>query len=138
MRNSTEMRIEKETLCEDHMLNEINIRDLVQKGLLAMHRAVGSYLFSIPNCGEFAKEFVTAKNTLLAAIRKSKFGELHQSELERRSLLKSQRLPFAYVVFELIGSNHVQRYIMIIIIKNDYYFSCVEIYGYLRYMRTHL
>jgi hypothetical protein len=109
LKSTTEVRIEKEALKEDHMLNEMNIRDLVQKGLLAMHRAVGSYLFSIPNCGEFAKEFVAAKALLCNAIRRSKFGELHQSELERRSLLRNVRLPFAYVVYELIGSNSVQR-----------------------------
>lgn len=105
---TTENRIGKDELKEEHLLNEANIRDLIQKGLLAMHRTAGSYLLSIPNCGEFAKDFSTGKRILLKFICKSKFREILQSELERRPLPRENRLPFQYYVLDIIGSNAVE------------------------------
>lgn len=106
--STTENRIQKDELKEEHLLNEANIRDLIQKGLLAMHRTVGSYLFSIPNCGEYAKDFACGKRLLLQFIRKSKFRECLQSELENRPLGRDNRLPVQYYVLEIIGSNSVE------------------------------
>lgn len=96
---------------KDHLseFTDDDIKELVQNGLLANHRAVGNYLLSIPNAGLFVKSFVEARKAVLRMMKTTKFGEILKSDLEKKKLPTNIKLCMEYVLLDFIGSDRVQR-----------------------------
>ena len=83
---------------------------LVQNGLLATnHREIGSWLLSVPNAGLFVKSFLASRNAIFRMFRSTKFSEIQELELLKKSLPKKLKIEMEYMVLDVIGSDSVQR-----------------------------
>lgn len=101
-------QITSEQLKNEYHFNEDNISELIRTGLLARHRTVGTFLFSIPNAGEFIKSMDSGKKSILSVINKSKYKEISKSSLLKRKFPKDMKFSVEYHVYDLIGSDLVQ------------------------------
>lgn len=95
-------------LKNEYQFTEDQIKELVHNGVLAVHRTVGSWLLSLPNCGHFYKTFTAGRNALLSMIKRTKYHEVNRTELFARKLPKDVQLGIAYHVLDLIGGDFVQ------------------------------
>lgn len=87
-------------------MKEENISELIQQGVMTA-RDVGCYWLSIPNVGEFVKTFLYGRRATLQYIRRTKYKELLQSELEKRKLPRKAQLSILYHIYDIIGSDSV-------------------------------
>ncbi|XP_015795849.1 serine/threonine-protein kinase 19 [Tetranychus urticae] len=95
-------------LREEYQFSDDQIKELVHNGVLAVHRTVGSWLLSLPNCGHFYKIFTAGRNALLSMIKRTKYHEINRTELFNRKMPKDVQLGIAYHVLDLIGGDFVQ------------------------------
>ncbi|KAG8226234.1 hypothetical protein J437_LFUL006336 [Ladona fulva] len=102
-----DVSVDKEVLQQDYKLSEEDIRTLMNVGLLVV-RSVGSYWLSFPNAGEFMKHFIKGRASLTRLIRKCKFSEILQPELEKRQLDKTAKFGIKYHISDLIGGDIVE------------------------------
>ncbi|XKL63411.1 hypothetical protein PGB90_005775 [Kerria lacca] len=87
--------------------SEKDIRCLVNAGLLILNET-NIFWFSFPSAGIFMRKFIKGRQTLINIIKKRKFGEILQSELEKLPTLKSVQLPVKYLIHDLVGGNFVK------------------------------
>lgn len=80
--------------------------ELIQQGVLAA-RDVGCYWLSIPSVGEFIKTLVYGRRLTLQHIKRTKYKELLQSELQQRKLPPKAQLSMLYHIYDIIGSDLV-------------------------------
>lgn len=113
--NNSSMTYTSNQLKEDYEFSEDNIKKLVQIGTLAIHRTVGNWLLSIPNCGIFYKTFVAGRRALINMIRRTKFNEMSRTELLLKKPLKDVKFPTFYHILDLLGADYVQRFVVKII-----------------------
>ncbi|XP_069762089.1 inactive serine/threonine-protein kinase 19-like [Narcine bancroftii] len=97
---------------EDQMLKQFSFRDqeitqLVNAGVLTV-RDIGSWWLAIPGAGRFVKYFVKGRKTLLGMIRKTKYNEVLQSELESRKVTSAVKMGIQYHVHDIIGAEMVK------------------------------
>ncbi|XP_072916215.1 inactive serine/threonine-protein kinase 19-like [Hemitrygon akajei] len=97
---------------KDQMLKEFSFRDqditqLVNAGVLTV-RDVGSWWLAIPGAGRFVKYFVKGRKTVLGMIRKSKYNEVLQSELETRKVTSAVKMGIQYHVHDIVGAELVK------------------------------
>ncbi|XP_078414943.1 winged helix repair factor 1-like isoform X2 [Cetorhinus maximus] len=97
---------------EDKMLKDFSFRDqeitqLVNAGLLTV-RDVGSWWLAIPGAGRFVKYFVKGRKAVLGMIRKSKYNEVLQSDLETRKVTSTVKLGIQYHVHDIVGAELVK------------------------------
>ncbi|XP_067881946.1 inactive serine/threonine-protein kinase 19-like isoform X2 [Heterodontus francisci] len=97
---------------KDKMLKEFSFRDqeitqLMNAGLLTV-RDVGSWWLAIPGAGRFVKYFVKGRRAVLGMIRKSKYNEVLQSDLETRKETSTVKLGIQYHVHDIIGAELVK------------------------------
>jgi len=81
--------------------------DLVSAGLLTL-RSAASFWLSFPNAGEFMKTYLKGRKSVLRTIRKCKFSETLQFELEQRKVEKSAKLGMLYHIHDIIGAELVK------------------------------
>ncbi|CAG2065412.1 unnamed protein product, partial [Timema podura] len=98
-----DVSVEKRFLREELGLLEQEISDLVGCGLLTL-RSAASYWLSFPNSGEFLRTYFKGRKSVLRTIKKSKFSEILQPELEDRNLDKSVKLGIKYHIHDFIGA----------------------------------
>ncbi|KAI1301592.1 Serine/threonine-protein kinase 19 [Halotydeus destructor] len=72
--------------------------------LVTNHRAIGTWLFSIPNAGLFIRELVDARKTLVKIFKSTKHNEIFKNELRKKKLPKKLQIGLDYVLLDLIGS----------------------------------
>ncbi|XP_014667756.1 PREDICTED: serine/threonine-protein kinase 19-like [Priapulus caudatus] len=99
------------SLTRDDMINELGfqeneIKDLFKAGLLAV-RDVGSWWLSVPGAGTFMKSHLRGRKAILLMIRKCKYKEILQKELEARKLPKAAKLGISYHIHDVIGADLV-------------------------------
>ncbi|XP_072125292.1 inactive serine/threonine-protein kinase 19-like isoform X2 [Mobula birostris] len=97
---------------KDQMLKEFSFQDqeitqLVNAGVLTV-RDVGSWWLAIPGAGRFVKYFVKGRKTVLGMIRKSKYNEVLQSELETRKVTSAVKMGIRYHVHDIVGAELVK------------------------------
>ena len=83
---------------------------LVRHGVL-LPRDVGkmkSWWFAIPGISPFVKSLIKGRSTVQQMLKRSKFKEMLQSELEARKLGVS-KLSMPYHIHDLIGSDLLER-----------------------------
>ncbi|KAK7788760.1 hypothetical protein R5R35_013292 [Gryllus longicercus] len=99
--------IEKSILKNNFSLSDSCISELMNCGLLAA-RSITSFWFSFPNAGEFMKTYLRGRKSVIRTIRKCKFSEILQNELEQRKLEKQAKLGMKYHIHDIIGAELVQ------------------------------
>ncbi|XP_071496385.1 inactive serine/threonine-protein kinase 19-like [Diadema antillarum] len=97
----------RQTLCDVHGFKDQEIGQLVNAGLLTA-RDVGSWWLSIPGAGVFMKNFSKGREAVLRAIRKSRYREILQKELEGRKLQAVKKLGMMYLIHDIIGAELVR------------------------------
>lgn len=96
----------KTVLVNTYGMKEENISELIQQGALT-GRDVGCYWLSVPRIGEFVKTLVYGRRTVLQHIKRTKYKEILQSELQERKLPPKVLLGMLYHVYDIIGSDLV-------------------------------
>jgi len=102
----TDISLTRETLLNQFNFKEEEITDLMKAGLLTL-REVGSWWLAIPGAGEFMKSYVRGRKAVLLMIRKCKYGEVLQKELETRKLPKIAKLGMLYHIYDIVGAELV-------------------------------
>ncbi|XP_072021535.1 inactive serine/threonine-protein kinase 19-like [Amphiura filiformis] len=85
-----------------------DITHLLRGGALNV-RDVGSWWLAVPGAGLFIKNLVKGRESLVRTIRKSKYKEMLQSELEARKLQAVKKLSMQYHMHDIIGAELVTK-----------------------------
>lgn len=96
----------RDVLLKQYLLKEENISELVQNGILTT-RDIGCYWLSIPQVGDFVRTFLLGRKTVLQCIRRTKYKEILQHDLEQRKFQKTMQLGNLYHIYDLIGADLV-------------------------------
>ncbi|XP_076336658.1 winged helix repair factor 1-like [Tachypleus tridentatus] len=96
----------KNWLQEELKFQKEDISKLMYLGLLNV-RDIGSWWLAIPRAGEFMKAFLQGRKAVLQILRRSKYKEIFQTELENRNLPKKAKLGMKYHIFDIIGAELV-------------------------------
>ncbi|XP_067673643.1 inactive serine/threonine-protein kinase 19-like [Haliotis asinina] len=107
VKNCNDVSLDKDTLMKDFRFKDEEITQLVKSSVLTV-RDVGSWWLSIPNAGVFMKNFMRGRKALLTMIRKCKYREILQQDLEQRKWPKLARLGILYHIHDVIGSDLVE------------------------------
>ncbi|XP_049778456.1 serine/threonine-protein kinase 19-like isoform X1 [Schistocerca cancellata] len=102
-----DVSIDKSVLQKKFTLSEHDIRFLFGCGLLTL-RSASSFWFSFPNAGDFMKTYLKGRKAVLATIKRSKFSEILQPELEQRKLKKSEKFGMVFYIYDIIGADLVE------------------------------
>ncbi|CAL8138240.1 unnamed protein product [Orchesella dallaii] len=100
--------ISKEALLKKWKFKEDEVRQLVNSGYLGVQEG-GDYCVSLPAAGEFIKMYEKGKKAVMNAIKKAKFGEILQKDLEQRPMKKTAPLGVSYHIFDLVGSGEAVK-----------------------------
>lgn len=100
-------------------VSSIELKDgcsaLVRHGVL-LPRDVGkanrSWWFGIPGVSPFIKSLIKGRNAVQQMVKRSKFNELLQSDLETRKLCVS-KLVMEYHIHDLLGCDQLERLVFI-------------------------
>eukprot|EP01147_Barroeca_monosierra_P007478 gene7478-554_t len=88
--------------------NEFDIIQLVRAGILNIKRGEHKLLaLSIPSMGLFVRDLMAGREQLLKVIRRKKYKECLQSELQHQKM-KSSRLPISYHILDAMGLPQIQ------------------------------
>nr|XP_054763251.1 serine/threonine-protein kinase 19-like [Lytechinus pictus] len=98
----------RQMLCDVHRFKDKEITMLVNAGMLTV-RDVGSWWLSIPGAGIFMKNFSKGRQSVLRAIKKSKYREILQKDLEERKLQGVKKLSMMYHIHDIIGAELVTK-----------------------------
>lgn len=86
---------------------------LVRHGIL-LPRDVGknkSWWFGIPGISPFVKSLIKGRSAVQLMMKRSKFNEVLESELESRKLSVS-KLGMKYHIHDLVGSDYLERSVL--------------------------
>ncbi|XP_028395258.1 serine/threonine-protein kinase 19-like [Dendronephthya gigantea] len=100
-----DVSVSTKTLSQENKIGEADITVLVNSGLLQC-RDVGSWWLGIPGAGVFMKNFTRGRQTILRMIRRRKFKEILQRDLESYKL--NSKLGIQYHIYDIIGAELVQ------------------------------
>lgn len=103
---TSDLSLSKDTLLKDFITKESDITEIMKAGLLTA-RDVGSWWLAIPRAGEFMKCYIRGRKATLLMIRKSKYSEILQQELETRKLPKVAKLGMLYHIHDIVGAELV-------------------------------
>lgn len=87
--------------------SENEIKELIQMGLLAVHRMVGKFLISLPGAAQFINSHTIGRKALTRIIRSSKFGEVLEVELLRRKVPQASRFDMNHFLLDMSGSSEI-------------------------------
>ena len=99
--------INKQDVMDSHGFIDEEITQLVNAGVLTV-RDVGSWWLAIPEAGLFTKNLLRGRKAILTMIRRCKYHEILQRELESRKLPKAAKLGIAYHIHDIIGASLVE------------------------------
>jgi len=100
-----DINVDKSTLAQSGF-SENDIKGLVQDCLLTV-RSATTYWFCFPGAGEFMKCYIKGRQAIISAIKKSKYQQILQNELESRNMKKTVQLGVAYHIHDIIGADLV-------------------------------
>ena len=92
-------------------LNHVSLCSVLVRYGILLPRDVGknkSWWFGIPGISPFVKSLVKGRSTVQQMMKRSKFNEVLQSELESRKLSVS-KLGMLYHIHDLVGSDMLER-----------------------------
>ncbi|KAI9562426.1 hypothetical protein GHT06_013396 [Daphnia sinensis] len=100
-----EISVEKAVLANAGF-TETDIKTLINNCLLTV-RTSTTYWFVFPGAGEFMKAYTKGRQNIIHLIRKSKYQQILQNELEQRDMRKTVQLGIRYHVHDIIGADLV-------------------------------
>ncbi|XP_048758277.1 serine/threonine-protein kinase 19-like [Ostrea edulis] len=107
IRKYTDVCINKDTLMNDFNFTDSEITQLVKASVLTV-RGVGNWWIALPNAGIFMKCFLRGRKAMLTMIRKCKYREILQNDLEQRKWPKLCKLGLQYHMHEAIGADLIK------------------------------
>ncbi|XP_048465320.1 serine/threonine-protein kinase 19 isoform X1 [Rhincodon typus] len=107
LNSCTDIGFNKDKMLKEFSFHDQEITQLVNAGLLTV-RDVGSWWLAIPGAGRFVKYFVNGRKAVLRMIRKSKYNEVLQSDLEARKVTSTVKLGIQYHVHDIVGAELVK------------------------------
>ncbi|KAI0242430.1 Serine/threonine-protein kinase 19 [Lamellibrachia satsuma] len=102
-----DVSLNKQTMLYDFNFKDEDITQLVKACVLTV-RDVGSWWVAIPGAGLFMKSFLRGRKAILTMIKKCKYKEILQTELEVRKLPKIARLGTTYHIHDIVGAELVE------------------------------
>ncbi|ESO84784.1 hypothetical protein LOTGIDRAFT_196439 [Lottia gigantea] len=109
LKTCKDISVDTETLMKDYLFTDKEITHLVISSILTA-RDIGSYWISIPNAGFFMKTFMKGRKVILTMLRRCKYKQILQTEMEQRKWPKLARLGIMYHISDIIGGDLVQRH----------------------------
>ncbi|XP_003964682.1 serine/threonine-protein kinase 19 [Takifugu rubripes] len=103
----TDLSFGKDRMLRGLLFTDAEITQLVKSGVLTV-RDAGSWWLSIPNSGKFTKYFIQGRKAVLNMVRKSKYGEVLQAELEERKTPSQVKFHMKYLINDIVGAELVQ------------------------------
>ncbi|KAK1162843.1 serine/threonine-protein kinase 19-like [Acipenser oxyrinchus oxyrinchus] len=89
------------------LFRDQEITELIKSGVLTV-RDAGSWWLAIPNSGRFTKFFIQGRKAVLGMIKKSKYKEVLQTDLECRKMTSHVKLGIQYHIHDIIGAELVE------------------------------
>lgn len=99
--------ISKSTLFKTLNIDEKSASVLIRNGLL-VRKDRDEYWFNYPNAGAFSKYLSLSRECVLKFIKKTRFKEIDQEELERKKF-KDMNFPVSFVIKDLVGMKLLSR-----------------------------
>ncbi|XP_057673050.1 serine/threonine-protein kinase 19 [Corythoichthys intestinalis] len=103
----TDLSFSKDQMIRDFLFTDSEITQLVKAGVLTV-RDAGSWWLSIPNSGRFTKYFIQGRKGVLSMVKKSRYGEALQAELEGRRTTSQVKFHIKYHIHDLVGAELVE------------------------------
>lgn len=103
----TDLSFSKDTMLREFLFTDSEITLLVKSGVLTV-RDAGSWWLSIPNSGKFTKYFIQGRKAVLAMVKKSKYSEVLQAELEERRTTAQVKFHMKYHIHDIVGADLVE------------------------------
>lgn len=103
----SDLSFNKEKMLKEFLFTDSEITQLVKSGVLTV-RDAGSWWLSIPNSGKFIKYFIKGRKAVLGMVKKSKYGEILQTELEGRRTTSQVKFQMKYHIHDIIGAELVE------------------------------
>lgn len=101
-----ELSLNKSIMMDEFKFKDEEITQLVKACVLTV-RDVGSWWIAIPAAGIFMKSFIRGRKALLMMVRKCKYREILQKDLEERKLPKVAKLGMQFHIHDIIGAELV-------------------------------
>ncbi|XP_025410068.1 serine/threonine-protein kinase 19-like isoform X2 [Sipha flava] len=100
--------VEKCVLKQKFKLQQYELTELINCGLLLI-RNQESYWISFPSSGNFIKRYIEGRKYIIQIIKRRKFQEILESDLEARcaKVSKINELGFKYFLHDIKGSNDI-------------------------------
>lgn len=105
--SSTDLSFSKDQMLREFLFTDSEITQLVKAGVLTV-RDAGSWWLSIPNSGKFTKFFLRGRKAVLGMVKKSKYSEVLQAELEERRTTVHVKFHMKYHVHDIVGAELVE------------------------------
>ncbi|KAM8724720.1 serine/threonine-protein kinase 19 [Acanthopagrus latus] len=105
--SSTDLSFSKDQMLREFLFTDSEITQLVKAGVLTV-RDAGSWWLSIPNSGKFTKYFLRGRKAVLGMVKKSKYSEVLQAELEERRTTVHVKFHMKYHVHDIVGAELVE------------------------------
>ncbi|XP_037331790.1 inactive serine/threonine-protein kinase 19-like [Pungitius pungitius] len=103
----TELSFNKDKMLREFHFTDSAITQLVKSGVLTV-RDAGSWWLSIPNSGKFTKYFIQGRKAVLGMVKKSKYSEVLQAELEERRTTSHVKFHMKYHIHDIVGAGLVE------------------------------
>ncbi|XP_061605971.1 serine/threonine-protein kinase 19 isoform X2 [Phyllopteryx taeniolatus] len=105
----TDLSFNKDQMIREFLFTDTEITQLVKAGVLTV-RDAGSWWLSIPNSGRFTKNFIQGRKGVLGMVKKSRYGEVLQAELEGRRTASHVKFHIKYHIHDLVGAELVDSF----------------------------
>uniref|UniRef100_A0A3P8W4H1 Serine/threonine kinase 19 n=1 Tax=Cynoglossus semilaevis TaxID=244447 RepID=A0A3P8W4H1_CYNSE len=102
-----DLSFSKDKMLREFLFTDSEITQLVKSGVLTV-RDAGSWWLSIPNSGKFTKYFIQGRKAVLGMVKKSKYGEVLQAELEGRRTTSQVKFHMKYHIHDIVGADLVK------------------------------
>nr|XP_057906160.1 serine/threonine-protein kinase 19 [Doryrhamphus excisus] len=102
----TDLSFNKDKMLREFLFTDTEITQLVKSGVLTV-RDAGSWWLSIPNSGKFTKYFIQGRKAILGMVKKSRYNEVLQAELEGRRTPSQVKFHIKYHIHDLVGAELV-------------------------------
>lgn len=89
-------------------ITECEITALIQTGVL-VNKNANSWWFAIPYVGNFRRDLIGARKSLMNQLRRKKFKEMNIDELYQRNSKNITQIGIVYLVADLLGKELVRR-----------------------------
>ncbi|KAM9391400.1 inactive serine/threonine-protein kinase 19-like isoform 4-T4 [Pholidichthys leucotaenia] len=106
--SSTDLSFTKDKMLQQFLFTDSEITQLVKSGVLTV-RDAGSWWLSIPNSGKFTKYLIKGRKAVLSMVKKSKYGEVLQADIEERRTTSQVKFHMKYHIHDIIGAELVER-----------------------------